>query len=123
MKCAKILQTDAIREGDELLEKSARNFITLYATEWQYAISNHAHQTLENAQYIKPKMLQVRKDVVVLHKYLQDKINNINKSDKESYTELAQLCLAQIILFNRKRCGEAHTMKYSQVEEALVNQK
>ena len=61
--------------GDELLAKSARSFLTLYATEWQYAISNHAHQTLENAQYNKPKMLQVRKDVVILHKYLRKLLN------------------------------------------------
>ena len=36
---------------------------------------------------------------------------------------MAQLCFAQIILFNRKRSGEAHKMKYSQVLQAMVNEK
>ena len=36
---------------------------------------------------------------------------------------MAQLYFAQILLFNQKRSGEAHKMKYSQVLQAMVNEK
>lgn len=46
-----------------------------------------------------------------MYSYLNKKAEEIKKNwTEESYAEFAKICLAQVILFNRKRSGEAERM-------------
>lgn len=97
-KCAKILKTNAIiEENDADLEER---------------ISAHALATLHNDKLNKQLLVPLAEDVVLLNNYLCTTAASLKESlkngvDESKYSELAEVCLAHIILFNRKRSGEA----------------
>ncbi|KAJ8313909.1 hypothetical protein KUTeg_008470 [Tegillarca granosa] len=57
-------------------------------------------------------------DVVLLHNFLQRRIGQVKESSLDGgakYRELAELLLTQIILFNRRRSGEAQRIKVKDI--------
>lgn len=125
-KCAKILKTNAIIEENDADRKIADNFLTLYQSDWEERISAHALATLHNDKFNKPLLVPLAEDVVLLNSYLCTSAASLkeslkNKVDETKYSELAEVCLAQIILFNRKRSGEAARITINQYNEGLTN--
>lgn len=125
-KCAKILKTNAIIEENDADRKIADNFLTLYQSDWEERISAHALATLHNDKFNKPLLVPLAEDVVLLNSYLCTSAASLKESlkngvDETKYSELAEVCLAQIILFNRKRSGEAARITINQYNEGLTN--
>lgn len=116
--CADILEAQAIEQNDEVLETAAKGYLKLHTLRWQEEISAHAYRSLYRKKKGKVKRIPLSKDVATLAKYLKDKaedaLERLQKSeeitDKETWIELAELTLTQIILFNRRRQGEASKM-------------
>ncbi|KAJ8307588.1 hypothetical protein KUTeg_014853 [Tegillarca granosa] len=100
----------------------------MYKDEYDNRVSSIARDSLSTAKLNNVKLLPIVEDVAVLSKYLENEIRSIthntqNDSDKlNSYSRLCKLVLAQIILFNRKRSGEAERLKKKDFLKCAVNQ-
>lgn len=72
---------------------------------------SRAHATLSNAKFNKQQLLPLLEDIVLLHKYINEKTVETMNSDsltvKEIYRQLTEVCLTGLILFNRKQSDEA----------------
>lgn len=122
IKCAKMLKAEGIIEGNSEKRKVAEDFALLYQIEWNERISGQALATLDTNSYNKPKLLPLVEDVAKLHSYLSVQANSLTKviqSDPKCYSDLAEVCLAKIILFNRKGSGEVERMKVSEFTDSL----
>jgi hypothetical protein len=125
--CNLILRVRALRQCDESLKLRTRDFSELYKVEWRQRIVIHAQKTLDERRYNTPKRLPFVEDTVKLNQYLKTQASK-NKTrlvetngNAEAYGQLIETCLSQIILFNRRRSGEAQWVKQSEVEDALKN--
>ena len=133
--CATYLRVEGIKEGDDQKKLKGDTFLELYKANWEETITSKAFGTIRQKKYKKPKLLPLVKDVVKLQKYLRSKsqelckqieVNHHEQEEgdsevKDVYTELAKVCLAQVILFNQKRSGEAERMTVKDFLEAQVN--
>ena len=110
--CATYLQIEALKDGDDEKKRKAEAFLQLYKADWEESVSSKALNTLQNKQYNRPNFLPLVQDVVKLYNFLEEKAKELcEKIDQENgrniYLELAKVCLTLVILFNRKRAGEA----------------
>jgi len=117
-KCAKIVKADAMKERNDCLQNQAVDFDELCNMEWTDEISAVARKNLDDRKYSKPAMIPLVEDIVKLQNYLKEKATNCMKAlDKQPSTdiwyELSKTVLCQIILFNRRRSGEASRIKTS----------
>ena len=124
-KCAEIKLTNCMVNGDGVGEAAARGIIELITNNRSDRIGKGARNTLEDRHYNKPKLLPLMEDVSTLHQYLDQRSASLRtdceRSPREYYPDLAQTCLTQVILFNRKRAGEAQRMKVSNFRNAITN--
>ena len=113
-KCAENLHFKSMMEEDENDKvKLADDFLSMYEKGWHRSISAKALATLEKMKYNKCQILPLVEDVVLLNNHLTEKAEeyrNHSTITPGDYAEFAKICLAQIILFNRKRSGEAERM-------------
>ena len=104
-KCALILRNKAIRESDEEKKTEMNNFLELM-TEFGDRISSRALSSAEVMKYNNCPRLPLTRDIVKLMKYIKTKAATLMNSI-QNYTEYAKVILAWLIIFNRKRAGEA----------------
>ncbi|KAA8579044.1 hypothetical protein FQN60_010568 [Etheostoma spectabile] len=114
-KIADIIHCRALMAEDEELIRNTDTFKQLYASTWSELVPHRALNTPQDAKYNKPSTLPFTKDVQILHQYLKKAAESAFCSLKEeattqNYGRLAQLTLAQIIVFNRRRTGEISQM-------------
>lgn len=117
------MRSEGIKENDRAKIEEADRFLTLYETEWTNDISGLASTSLSEKKYNKPLLLPVVKDVVKLNNFLTREVKIvcekiIQRFDSSLYAKLSQLCLAQLILFNRRRSGEAERIKLQEFFDA-----
>lgn len=121
-KLAGLLKLDGIKERDETKINNAELFEKLYSLDWKESVSLKAHRTLEALKYNKPQLLPLVEDVMKLHNFLHCKSEEIlTNATTNEYAELCKVTLTQIILFNRKRAGEAERIKVSDYLQAQEN--
>ncbi len=122
--CAKILRNRAIVNGEKSAEIAATQFIGLCTDDWKDEISTHALRTLRLAKLNKSPLLPLASDIRTLHEYLDENIQSHVESFRRGklllndWSELAQLILAKVTLFNRRRGGEAERMDKDEYNEA-----
>ncbi|PJE78088.1 hypothetical protein CI610_02980 [invertebrate metagenome] len=122
VKCAKLLKTKSIVISNEELRKKMEGFVELYESEWGVRIAAKCHNTLHVAKFNKPQLLPVTKDVQKLHNYLKQESEKLRKDcQMDDYRRFAEICLAQIILFNRKRSGEAERIHIKDFQGLLID--
>ncbi|KAJ8310494.1 hypothetical protein KUTeg_012359 [Tegillarca granosa] len=127
-KCANILKCKAIENGLKDVIEKMDSFLALYDLDWTTRISSRAHATLNLGKFNRPQMLPLVEDVVQLHKYLDSRLLEVSKQDlsfREQYLRYCEIILAQVILFNRKRSGEAQRIRlkdFKVVEEETVDE-
>jgi hypothetical protein len=120
-KCSTILERMALESGKKDAVESARSFYQLYSKHWASEVSSHALRTLYNNKRNKPKVLPLSEDIVKMSKYLniqgayhQKVLEDCSRSESDvrqfSWRRLNEILLVQIILFNRRRQGEASKM-------------
>ncbi|XP_052813784.1 uncharacterized protein LOC128240867 isoform X2 [Mya arenaria] len=113
----------ALKLGDTAQKVKFESFLKMYQLKWKSSISSQALRSLENIKYNKPKYLPLVEDVVLLNKFLKKKTDSFLQTENkehlsEQYPEFAKVCLAHVILFNRKRSGEAQRMTVKQYKMA-----
>lgn len=117
-KCANLLATNALKQADDELAKKADSFLKLYDSDWYDRMASIGHSSLEEKRFNNPQRLPLMKDVATLNQHLEEEVEGA-----KSYADRAQACLAQIIIFNRKRSGEASRMKLEAYQKAVANKK
>ena len=122
-KCALILKGQALETCDGDLEKRAEAFHQLCEMKWSEEVSSHALRTLYQNKRNKTKVLPRTEDVIKLTSYLKEtgrkqvgllKDDNIETNCKiQAYDTLNSTTLTSVLLFNRRRQGEASKMMVS----------
>ncbi|KAK7475438.1 hypothetical protein BaRGS_00033319, partial [Batillaria attramentaria] len=125
-KCAGILRSQALMAGDCILQKEAADFRDLCESDWQDNISSCALSTLETKKYNKPHVLPLTEDMKKVTEYIADQraatlFELKTAPSGSSWHALAKIALANIILFNRRRSGEASRMLVSDYQSAKGN--
>lgn len=116
-KCAGILKGNALITGDENLERKAAKFMELYDLKWNEEVTAHAHRTLKEMKRNQVQLIPLTDDVMLLNDFLHKEIQEAqqklteNKNNKDAWCQLSEVTLAQLILFNRRRQGEASKLK------------
>ncbi|XP_033108973.1 uncharacterized protein LOC117110386 [Anneissia japonica] len=112
-RCCSIKRAIALKSRDVATQEQCEAFENLCEIEWPDEVSNHAWSTLYKQKWNKPIMLPLEEDVVALNVFLKKKSKECSekleacKSDTDAWYTLAKVTLCQLILFNRKRSGEA----------------
>lgn len=113
-RCAELEHFSSLKAGDKDKSNVTETFLQMYRLGWSKEISSKAHASLQEQKYNKPHRLPLVEDVVRFNKALESRAANlctaIEDNPEVHYPELARVSLAQIILFNRKRSGEAQRM-------------
>lgn len=120
--CAEDMYFKALKDGDTVKQEVANTFLEMYKIRWSKEISKKALTTLNIIKYNRPKLLPLVEDVAKLNNFITEKCQSVlsDSNSSDVYREFCQLCLTQIIVFNRKRSGEAERMTVSQFKKAKV---
>lgn len=115
-KMADIAECEAMIAGDENDVKNVKMYKQMYTTKWNEFVSASALKTLNEAKWNSPELLPFTEDVKKLHMHLgnqttlyQEKLK-LEKSPK-NWSNLAQVTLCDVIVFNRRRAGEVSKMR------------
>ncbi|KAE8277669.1 hypothetical protein D5F01_LYC24330 [Larimichthys crocea] len=116
-KIADILECEA-----QMAESDNEEFLNnlnrtrgLFDKKWDVCVSSRALQTLKEVKWNTPQLLPFTEDVKNMHMHLEKcreecQKNLKNNPHKKTWTKLAIVTLAEVILFNRRREGEVSKM-------------
>ncbi|CAG9835041.1 unnamed protein product [Diabrotica balteata] len=114
-KCASIERGQCLRRGDLKKNRQLVAFLHLLDLEWSVRISSNALSTLYSRKQNAEDLLPITSDLIKLNSFLDSKIREIRKDlSSLNYSKLVSLTLARIIIFNKRRSGEAAKMTLSQ---------
>jgi len=118
VKVSHILQGEAVRQEDADLNSKAEQFMKLIELEWTTHVSSNALKTLYQKKWNMPQILPLSEDIKKLQDHLKSlevvhKKNLIDQPTPNSWNQLSQVTLTQLILFNRRREGEVSRMELS----------
>ena len=127
-KCANILKSYAIQHTDCILKSSANDFLELYSSDWAQEISSNALETLHKQKFNAPKRIPLAEDIKTLNTFLKSKTKSAvedleKKPSPTTWRNLSELTLAQVVLFNRRRGGEAQRIEIAGYTQGLAHGK
>ena len=107
-RAADVLMGQAIRKQDKELLEDVQAFLHLYRTEWHGKITAPALNNLKLKRLNAPDVLPLTSDLMVVRKYLVEKLSSLtdivtNDATKQNWRELAEVCLTRMIMFNKRR--------------------
>ncbi len=113
VKVSHILQGEALRQEDEALNGRAEHFCKLIELGWTiHASSNALNQKKLNSTQILPLVEDIRK--LQSHLKCLEEVNKkalVEHPSQRTWSDLSQVTLAQLILFNRRHEGEVSRME------------
>nr|XP_033936611.1 uncharacterized protein LOC117445218 [Pseudochaenichthys georgianus] len=115
VKVSKLLKAHGLIANDHELVRNATEFQQVHSEKWNEIISSTALRNIAESKWNVPTLMPFTEDVQKLHQFLsamQDECSSelSGTPSTKSWTELAKVCLTQIILFNRRREGEVASM-------------
>ncbi|XP_016142227.1 uncharacterized protein [Sinocyclocheilus grahami] len=118
VKVSKLLKAQGLISNNKQLVKNASEFQDVHQEKWNEMILATALRNIREAKWNVPTLMPFTEDVQKMHTYLSQVQDEWYKSLSESsftkaWMELAKVCLAQIIIFNRHRGGEVASMPLS----------
>ena len=116
-KAAEKAISRAIKTGDGMLQQRVSDYVTLHEGEWGDSVSHAALSTLDLRKMNKVDPLPLTKDIVKLAKEMKRQIQELvtevrtrtlgRNAMRLAYNKLSQLACAAVIVFNKRRGGEA----------------
>ena len=103
----------AIRKGDEILEKEARDMHTLMNIEWADSVTKLARVTLDVRRFNNTTKLPHPRDIALLQAHLKDCLRKLNlktASPRDIFPRVVDLVMVCLMLFNKRRSGEMEAM-------------
>ncbi|XP_041914388.1 uncharacterized protein LOC121679609 isoform X3 [Alosa sapidissima] len=124
-KIASIIECNAMISGKKKIVENAQHFKQIYRTCWNENVSSSALKTLSEAKWNTPQLLPFTEDVKKMHMYMDQKQKEAyqqltNEKSSRNWVDLAEVTLAQLILFNRRREGEVSKMRLTAFTETDV---
>lgn len=119
--CAEIIQAESLISGDEQSHRNAVEFFKLCDLNWKWEVSGQALTDLQQRKFDKPQLLPLTEDLFKLQKHLvaraTENAKRLSKnSGVEAWSQLCQVILCSIVLFNRRRAGETERITLSQYQ-------
>ena len=111
-KCVNIVRSQALRAKDKDRLEDADNFEKLLECEWSFRISRHSLNTLGTRKYNKVNMPPLAEDLEKLRKHVHLTIKESAKALEhhhvvDNWSMLARATLTRLVMFNKRRGGEA----------------
>ncbi|XP_058491567.1 uncharacterized protein LOC131463693 [Solea solea] len=115
-KACSIVESNAVKSGDENLAKSAQNFLSVYQKKWNMLVSSGALKDIKETKMSTDKEVPFAQDVKLLNSHLETvhelaEKTLIDNTTVENYAALAKVLLARAIVFNRRKPGEVATIQ------------
>ncbi|KAM3618408.1 uncharacterized protein V6R79_020019 [Siganus canaliculatus] len=115
VKVSKLLKAQALISNNEEMLKNATEFQEVHQEKWNELISATALRNIREAKWNVPSLMPFTEDIQKMHAHLSQKqdewYDSLSKGPSaKAWMELAKVCLAQTILFNRRREGEVASM-------------
>ena len=113
VKCALILKAERIQRGEDTTRVC--RFLDLYDLEWTDQVARGALATLKEKRWNKPPLIPLTGDVQELHQYLDTELASRKarlqvEASPMTHKAFAEVVLSRLMLFNRRRQGEAGRM-------------
>lgn len=108
-RLAEIKQSNALERGDAETAELCCQFLKLCDVNWSTEVSSVASRNITERKRNGVLYMPLTEDVMKLNGYLVSEAQRLSllaTSSSESYATLAQVVLAKVIVFNRKRQGE-----------------
>ncbi|XP_051929371.1 uncharacterized protein LOC127605660 [Hippocampus zosterae] len=121
-----VLIGQTLMRDDDVAEKKAKKFLELLERNWKNHVSVSAHQTIEEKRWNRQDDIPLTKDIITLRDHLrmveqEAKAELTQKMSLSAYRKLNESVLAQIIVFNKRREGEASRMTLETYQNASTN--
>nr|CAH7745321.1 unnamed protein product [Callosobruchus chinensis] len=119
-KCVGLLRGQSLRAGLLNENENLKSFLELLDLEWTCRISSSALNTMIANKMNCAEVLPLTEDLMKLNKYIAKEIAIFavllkkNPEEKYAWIRLAEALLARIILFNKRRSGEASKLTINQ---------
>jgi len=121
-KVCYMLKGEAIISGDNVKRTKADDFTQLIDMRWNDEIAKVSRTDLESKKWNKPQLLPLTEDLKIIKVHLVNTRNQSldrlaqENSDINAYRNLCSSTLANLILLNRRRSGEASKLQLNHVE-------
>ncbi|CAM4558620.1 unnamed protein product [Leuciscus chuanchicus] len=103
-KVSKLLKAQGLISSDNQVVKNTSEFLEVHENKWNEMISATALRNISEAKWNVPTIMP----------FTEDWFKTLSGSPStKAWMELAKVCLAQMILFNRRREGEVSSMPLS----------
>ena len=124
-KVAHVLQGQAIRDGDTALETQVNQFERLLKSEWGDRISRASLHTLNMRKQKKDDAIPSTENVQKLSAFLKSEVSAGSKALdpgnkiglQERYNRLAERTMVSLLVFNKRRGGEASNIEVTDYTE------
>ncbi|XP_073722749.1 uncharacterized protein [Misgurnus anguillicaudatus] len=125
-----VLIGQTLMNEDDLAEKKAKKFLELLEKNWRNSVSVTAHQTIQEKRWNKDDDIPLTKNVIALRDHLRMVEDEARKElteqmDLHAYKTLNESVLAQVIIFNKRREGEASRLTldvYMKASTSAINE-
>jgi len=110
-------------------KKAVDDFLTLHEIEWSRKVSAKASLCLKEGLYNRPTQLPDKDDVLKLASFMVRESASAleeltaDRTNAVHYNRLMMVTLASVIVFNRKRPGDAHRMTVATYQKAPTEEK
>ena len=117
-----ILRNELIKGGRDKQDRQVGRFIFVKEGEWREKITASALLQRQANAWKKPEVLPLNKDIKDFNAYLEAEVQVLQAAlqgmvkTSTQYRDLAQLTLARIILFNRRRPHEVESLTIEDYE-------
>ena len=121
-RCAELLRGFALRKKDKDMKEDVESFVELINSEWSSKVSSAALRALGDNAFNKTPDMPETEDLVKLRDFLLSKIPTTTQSlllepSLSTWRSLAELTVARILLFNKRRGNEGSKMEIKQFQE------
>lgn len=121
-----VLIGQALMNDDDIAEKRAKTFLELLEKNWKNEVNVKAHQTIQEKRWSENDDISLTKSVITLRDHLrmmEDKAREelTQQSSLRAYKMLNEAVLVQVIIFNKRREGEAACFKLQIYKTASTN--
>ncbi|XP_070704434.1 uncharacterized protein [Pempheris klunzingeri] len=115
---ALFIKSEGMKMKDKETVRDAEEFAQLYQESWKFDMVSQVPAQVDQSKWNSPQLLPFTQDVQNLHSYLSEKRQQHFNALKEevsplNWKNLAEVTLAQVILFNRQREEEVSRMLVS----------
>jgi hypothetical protein len=107
-RAAVVIRCQALREKNMEKKDDIDVFLQLYEAEWHNKVTAPALNNLALKKHNQPSVLPLTNDLMLVRNFIVERISVLTTEvdqhpTQENWRELAEICLARLIMFNKRR--------------------